>query len=384
MKKSKNKQNRTGTLYQSDRSGELIILKLSTELSRSIEGANVLIQSRAFRIGRAILHPLDAPKIIAQLFKNLIINHVVGAVKRPRSKDSITDSVSLKRFAERSKQKKAIVLHLYYTDMWPYFSEKLSILKDNGYDLVVSLTHGSESPELRAQIASDYPNSEIVVVQNKGRDVLPFLFVTQILQEAGYEHVLKIHSKKSPHMKDAEGWGSGDEWMEEIMSEIIPKTQTGLHDIQEKLRQKRTSVIGPETQYISLIVNYEQNKRLFRNILDDVFDTYTKERVDAHRYRYGFFAGTMFWVRLDSIVELLSYTCLDFQEEARQIDGTMAHAMERAFSVVPQMKKCKQYSLDSAGNVKEIPYLSFNLPSWSDVKKNLDTFLEDELVRGSR
>ena len=54
-------------------------------------------------------------------------------------------------------------------------------------------------------------------------------------------------------------------------------------------------------------------------------------------------AGTMFWARTKSISELfdLQLDKKDFPEEKGQVDGTIAHAIERLFGIIPAKKGYK-------------------------------------------
>ncbi len=53
-------------------------------------------------------------------------------------------------------------------------------------------------------------------------------------------------------------------------------------------------------------------------------------------------AGSMFWAKKDVIKDLIeNVNDSDFEEEKGQMDGTMAHTIERAIEVVAREKKYK-------------------------------------------
>ena len=59
---------------------------------------------------------------------------------------------------------------------------------------------------------------------------------------------------------------------------------------------------------------------------------------------YFFAGGTMFWIRpalLQPVVELFQANLLDFEDERGQKDHTLAHAIERYFGIVCQLKHQK-------------------------------------------
>lgn len=255
-----------------------------------------------------------------------------------------------------SKKKTAVVLHLYYPDMWDLFRQHLKILEKNEYDFYISLPEGVYSNSLKGLDGAVFYNAP-----NRGRDVLPFLMVARELQKRGYESVLKLHSKKSPHME------GGDVWMQTMLESLVPRTEKALKSLEEVLADKNTGVVGPLGQYIALPVNYQANRKHLQKIIRKVFGKSQAELVDKNTWDYGFFAGTMFWARLDSISLILkAFRISDFEKEAGQIDGTFAHAVERAFCLMPELKGKKLYQFDG-GKLTETAYKTKNVPEWSEL-----------------
>lgn len=254
----------------------------------------------------------------------------------------------------------AVVIHLYYIEPLDLFQRKLALLRQGTYKVFVTIPR--DDPGVKDMIKSRFPDSEIFVVPNRGRDVLPFLKIAKHLKQAGYTKILKIHSKKSIHRKD------GDDWLSDIINELLPDDKEVREKIIQVLNMPTTSVVGPKEQYISLPVNFDANSAHIQKIIGSLFGPKIRKQVDIKRDEYGFFAGTMFWARLDALDGILNrkYTISEFDTEKGQIDGTLAHGLERVFTLYPELNGKKIYGVNKI-NVIELEYKTTNIPDWSDI-----------------
>lgn len=84
-------------------------------------------------------------------------------------------------------------LHLYYFDQTEYFIKKLSNINNCDWSLYVSITRHNNAAEKK--IYDAYPNATIMLVENRGADVWPFIQVLQKVDLSEYDFVLKLHSK---------------------------------------------------------------------------------------------------------------------------------------------------------------------------------------------
>lgn len=252
----------------------------------------------------------------------------------------------------------AVVIHLYYVENWPLFLQRLNNISHIPFDLIITIPESNWN--FATTIHITHPDAHIIEVPNRGRDVLPFITVAATLLDYRYKYVLKFHSKKSTH------WDGGQDWLEGMMKSLLPKNPLYVGHIFDKLEDANTGIIGPKDVYYPLTINFPANGIHMNRIISKL---YSQRRAHAvlqeNRENYGFFGGTMFWARLDAIEKLLDFPVNRFEREAGQIDGTLAHALERLFCVVPEVEKRLMYELTPGGKMTDRLYRSDNVPDWS-------------------
>ena len=252
-----------------------------------------------------------------------------------------------------------VVVHVYYPEGWPIIANKLKNLTEFDYDIVITMPKKNEN--FSKDIYNDFPNAYIVQAPNRGRDVLPFMKVAQTFKLSGYKYLLKLHTKKSTHRTD------GQEWFEDMISNLLPTNPKLQNSVFKTLCDPKTGLIGPKGQYLQLTVNFHANGLHMTRILNKLYDKPTSTRfLQVNRKEYGFFAGSMFWTRIDSIDQLLKVHISDFEREYAQIDATYAHALERLFSIVSEIEDRNLYEL-SLSKLEKINYKTDYIPDWSDV-----------------
>lgn len=283
-------------------------------------------------------------------------------------------SVVEKEFHNLKKAKNTevgVVVHLYYTEAWPQIKNRLDVLKKHiNFDLFVTLPE--KNKPFLDEIHVDFPAAYTTIVPNRGRDVLPFIEIARMLQEKGYAAVLKVHSKRSLHRDD------GEDWFMQMITSLVPDNPALYKDLLKKLRDSSTGIIGPENQYVPLSVNYRPNAFFLLKMLRKIYPRQTIIKINGSHEDYGFFAGTMFWARLDAFSSVLhSVKVTDFESEKGQIDTTPAHALERLFCLVPEIESKKMYEIRGAA-VAPIDYSTSNIPEWSDLHVDVDRILKDK------
>ena len=88
----------------------------------------------------------------------------------------------------------AVVAHIYYEETWPDLAGVLASLSEP-FDLIVTTVPGRQS--LIEAIRRDFPEAEVEVMENRGRDVRPFLVFLERGRLDRYRFVCKVHGKKS-------------------------------------------------------------------------------------------------------------------------------------------------------------------------------------------
>lgn len=228
------------------------------------------------------------------------------------------DTPKLRFDADRPIARFAVVAHVYYPDLWPEFAERLKTLPID-YDLYVTLTYrGEESDGLAEEIRAEFPNALVVPITNRGRDILPFLTLVNSGALNGYEAVCKIHTKKSPHRED------GDHWRRHLIGGILP--DDGLETLLDTfLADDKSAFWVADGQHFTSTEwwgsNFEVTRHLMRRI-----------EVEIGPDILSFPAGSIYWMKptVLGLLKAMELTEEHFEQEEAQVDGTLAHALERA------------------------------------------------------
>lgn len=324
-----------------------------------VEGKNLELEalvsniynSREYRVGNWLVHP----KRTIRSIKNFIRREFHDKITFYKNKVHKPSDyfIEIRRDDNAKKSDNAVVIHLYYTENWPLFRKMLRNIPKDDYDLFITLPE--KNKHFIESIKESHPGVSVFIVPNRGRDVLPFLMVMNTIEEERYKNVLKLHSKKSTHRDD------GQQWLEDMLSKLLPDRQT-VEQILKTLGNSSTGIIGPEGLYYPLTINFPANGVGMKRILRLLYSPFYKP--EKIKEKYGFYGGTMIWMRVDAIKKLLYFSPSFFERENGQIDGTFAHAIERMLCVVPQLENRDMYDV-SKGSVEKRNYTSLNIPEWS-------------------
>jgi len=227
--------------------------------------------------------------------------------------------------AARARADVAIVMHIYYPDLWPEFKARIDCL-EVAHDLFITLTYrGDETEALAEQIRAEYPAATVVPLENRGRDILPFLVLVNAGALAGYKAVCKIHTKKSPHRED------GEIWRRHLIDGVLP--EQGLQSLLETfIADEKAGFWVADGQHFDDTKWWGSNLEITRSLLRRLEMEITGERL-------SFPAGSIYWMK-PVIVDLLRAMRLDtdqFDPELAQVDGTLAHALERTMGFLSEM-----------------------------------------------
>lgn len=245
------------------------------------------------------------------------------------------------------KTKLAIVVHLYYPDLWPVVKEKLASI-DVPFDVFVSVQMQHKDVILD-RVNENHKMTNIIALPNRGRDTLPFLMISRMLrEEKQYKYILKLHSKKSPHRDD------GNEWLNSLLTELVP---ANVSSIIRTLEKADTGAIGPASHVVSLSKYMGGNKKYIGAVLEKITETKITDHILDNPSKYPFFGGTMFWCRVDFLSPLLdsSITPADFNTENGQVDATTAHAVERVLGKALHTITNKEMYIVKKGVVNALP-----------------------------
>ena len=271
-------------------------------------------------------------------------------------------------------KKIAVHVHLYYTDL---LGEILGYLDNIPYtfDAYISCCEGADVKSITKRVQQLKCVNKVIVkiLPNRGRDIAP-LYVWFAKDVVKYDYLLHIHSKKSLY--------TGSEragWRQYSLNSLL-----GSKEVVKKIfwlfeNEERVGVAYPDNHpdvpmlAYSWLVN-EGRGREFLHRLGIPFES-------------GIFmypAGSFFWAKIDAIKPLFdqNFTIEDFDEEAGQNDGTIAHVIERATGFIVKHRQYRSAIIDyQEGVVRwDISLKAFRPYLNSEVDAALDFLMQYEVI----
>ncbi len=213
-----------------------------------------------------------------------------------------------------------VIAHVFYPELWDELAAGIARVPGE-VDVVVTLVEG-RAEHLAEPIRSRFPGADVRVLPNQGRDVWPLL--QSLDRVPGHDVALKVHTKRSPHMRN------GDAWRRDLLADLVGSTQRIEAILGLMATDRRIGMVAPA-----------------RNVLGREFLGPNRARVESLARQGGrvfnpdglwFPAGSMFWTRPEILLPLadLGLTAEDFGPETGAVDGTLAHAVERYLGVLAE------------------------------------------------
>jgi lipopolysaccharide biosynthesis protein len=258
-----------------------------------------------------------------------------------------------------------VVAHAFYPEVWPDLQDRLARMPE-AFDLIVTLTR-NHSEHLEANIRRRFPSARIHLMDNYGRDLASVIELAALGVLDGYDAILKIHTKRSPHRLD------GDGWRLQLLDGVLP-SPGGVRRILELLRTDRTvglvvpsgNLKGPET--------WGSDRELVEALAARIPFAF-----DPDQLQYA--AGSMYWVRPWVLRRLadLNLSKDHFEPEAGHYDGSTAHALERFVGLVASASGLSHVETHNVASrlhrarrrsVTRPRVLAFYLPQFHQVPEN--------------
>jgi GT2 family glycosyltransferase len=220
--------------------------------------------------------------------------------------------------------KVAVIIHVFYKDVW---KEIVSSLRNIPipFDLYIT-TPAEKAVAVRQLVLRDYPEATVIKVPNVGRDIGGFLMALPLLLKRNYIAICKLHTKK--------GATEPATWRHLLLRGLLGNPMLITRILQAFQSDGDLWLVGPRELYVSGPRYIHKNRE---NLTRFVRQVWPGRRLPR---RWGFFAGTMFWIRPQALERIASAfrRIPAFEDDNTKNDGQTAHALERLFGLIATME----------------------------------------------
>ena len=220
----------------------------------------------------------------------------------------------------------AVLVHIYYPDLWPELGGYLANLPPNTYDLYVNLVETTATRELEESVRDAFPAAKIYVNENVGRDIGGHFQLLRNIAMEDYRFFGLVHSKMSPHLTG----GASLLWRRRLLTALMGTREIAGDNLKLMLEDETIGVIGARR---CRDTDLKDNTTKFTELLD-MLD------VGAESRDVEFVSGTMMYLRrevLQRIFEALRDLPFERGDDTPlqfHLDAQWAHALERVIGNV--------------------------------------------------
>jgi len=235
----------------------------------------------------------------------------------------------LRKSENPSNKRIGVAVHLFYHELWQEISDQLKALT-LPFDLFVTVTIKDGHKEVIRQIKEKHPEATVVPMPNHGRDIFPFLHLLKSGLFENHSAVLKIHTKKSPHRVD------GEKWRNHLIGSLLGSDGNADLLANRILSDPEIGFVVADGQVFSDEKWWGSNRARTRDLL-------LRVGIDLRSHSLRFPAGSIYWMTPPVLRTLrgLNLDAGNFEKEGGQLDGTMAHVMERAMGFLAASGKLR-------------------------------------------
>jgi Rhamnan synthesis protein F len=236
--------------------------------------------------------------------------------------DSQRESSKLIRFPRPSPRAPiAVVLHAYYLDA---AAEILARLAQCDISMMLYMTTTPAQMEEAQKLAVESGvGFRIIACENRGRDIAPFLQVLSMIRDDGHQVVLKLHTKRSMHRPDGAAWAGS-------LIEALTTPERLKQGLKVLTDDPDIGFLGPVGHVLELKRFMGPNRRLVHDLVRRL--GLSVRQIEEQGY---FVAGSMYLARVSALHPLMALNLQQdaFEDECGQLDGTLAHAIERVTAI---------------------------------------------------
>lgn len=233
-----------------------------------------------------------------------------------------SDEVKQCENLKTSDAKIAVQIHMFYLDTMEEIVDNLNKIPYT-FDCYISTDTEEKKKTISTYFDSicKYNHCQVDIIQNRGRDVAPFLKQMKKVYSQ-YEYICHIHSKKT-RTND-----HGNEWRTYIFDHLFGNEKYLSHIFAMFEENPKLGIVMPETYPV---LEYQAE---WGGNREGVAALLHKMGIDIELPELPVFpVGDMFWMRSAAVKPIfdLDLSQADFPEEAGQVNETIAHQIERVW-----------------------------------------------------